>query len=431
MIVRIGRNGEIEKEVNKTIQETLIVMDMGHSHAMEYAPINPTETSQIAVVMMHCDQNYMGLKMAPALAERGYHVLACESVEGGEIDRKFKMLDSAIRYLRQNKEIEKIILMGYSGGATLMTAYQSIAENGPEIYQGDEMIYKCTLKEKPAAADGLMLIDANYGNGVMSLLSMDPAVEEEGNGMKLNPEYDIFDPTNGYDPAGAHYSEEFIRKYQSAQKARNDKLIDLALERLEKIQKGEGNYVDDEPFFITAADQPKPNNRLLPEDTRLLSHTKGEYDLVHGDESVTHERIYSLRTPECDRCFSNTYGMGVNKNTVKGFLSSQALRTTDEFAVREDGIVGVDWKSSYASPIGNIDGITVPTLIMGMTGGYEYLASEMIYERAKMEDVSIAFVRGATHMFFPNRDAEKTPGEFGDTENALYDYMAKWMKRFA
>ncbi|MCD7955752.1 MAG: alpha/beta hydrolase [Lachnospiraceae bacterium] len=431
MIIRIGRDGEVEKEVNKTIRETLIVMDMGHSHAMEYVPVNPTATSHIAVVMMHCDQNYMGLKMGPALAARGYHVLACESVEGGEIDRKLLMLDNSIRYLRGNKEIEKIILMGHSGGATLMTAYQSIAENGPSIYQGEEMIYKCTLKEKLAPADGLMLIDANYGNGVMSLLSMDPAVEEEGNGMKLNPEFDIFDPANGYDPKGAHYSDAFIKKYQAAQAARNEKLISLALERLEKISTGKGNYVDDEPFFITAADQPKPNNRLLPEDTRLLSHTKGEYDLVHGDGSITHEQIFSVRTPECDRCFSSTYGMGVNKNTVKGFLSSQALHTTEEFAVLEDGIIGVDWKSSYASPIGNIDGISVPTLMMGMTGGYEYLASEMIYERAKMEDKTIAFVRGATHMFFPNREAEKTPGEFGDTENALYDYMADWMKRFA
>ena len=125
-----------------------------------------------------------------------------------------------------------------------------------------------------------------------------------------------------------------------------------------------------------------------------------------------------------------TYGMGVNKNTVKGFLSSQAIRTTKAFAVEEDGIVGVDWHSSYASPIGNIEHIACPALFMGMTGGYEYLASEMIYEHAKMADKTIAFVRGATHMFFPNRDAEKVYGPFGDTEKALYDYMADWMTRF-
>ena len=90
----------------------------------------------------------------------------------------------------------------------------------------------------------------------------------------------------------------------------------------------------------------------------------------------------------------------------------------------------MNWNSSYASPIGNIEHISVPALFVGMTGGYEYLASEMIFNHAKMVDKTIAFVRGATHMFFPNRDAEKIHGPFGDTEKALYDYMAKWLKKF-
>ncbi len=431
MIVKIDRGGRIENEVNKTITENLIVIDMGHHMAMHYVPITPTEVSHVAVVMMHCDQNYMGINMAPELAKRGYNVLAVDAWVGGEIDRKCEHLSRMIRYLKGLDGIEKVVLMGHSGGATLMTAYQAIAENGPQVFQGDGMIYKCTVKEPLEKAEGIMLIDANYGNAVMSLLSMDPAVIEEGNGMKLDPKYDIFDPANGYDKNGANYSPEFIKMYQKAQRDRNDRIIAFALDRLEKINNGEGNYVDDEPLMITAADQPKPNNRLLPEDLHLLNHTKGEYDLLHGDGSVTHEQIKCLRTPEMDRCFSMTYGMGVNKNTIKGFLSSQAIRTTEDFAVKADGIVGVDWNSSYASPIGNIEHISVPALFMGMTGGYEYLASEMIWNHAKMADKQIAFVRGATHMFFPNRDAEKVYGPFGDTEKALYDYMANWLKKFA
>lgn len=311
-----------------------------------------------------------------------------------------------------------------------MSAYQAVAENGPEIFQKENMIYKCTVREKLEPADGIMLIDANYGNAIMSMVSLDPAVEEEGCGTKLDPKFDIFDPAHGYDRNGAHYSAEFIRMYQHAQAERNKRLIDFALERLEKINRGEGNYVDDEPMIITAADQPKPNNRLLPEDLRLLSHTKGEYDLIHGDGSISHEQIRCLRTPECDRCFSMTFGMGANKNTVKGFLSSQAIRTTEDFAITEDDVLGVDWDSSYASPISNIRHIRVPALFMGMTGGYEYLASEMIYRNAPMEDKTIAFVCGASHNFFPNRDAEAVYGSFGDTEGALYNYMADWMKRF-
>lgn len=431
MIIRIAANGTIHKEMNESITESLIVLDnKEHLLAMEYAPKVPGEKARIAVVLMHCDLNYMGLPMGPALARRGYHVLAVQSIQSGDIDRRFEILDGHVRYLRANPDIDKIILMGHSGGATLVTAYQAIAENGPEVFQTDNLIYKCGLKKKLEPADGIMLIDANYGNGVMSLVSLDPAIVEEGCGMKLDPAYDIFDPANGYDKNGANYPAEFVKKYRLAQKRRNDALIEQALERLELISSGKGNFRDDEAFFIAAANQPKPNNRMLPQDLHMLSHTKGTYDLLHGDGSVTHEQIFTVRAPECDRSFSHIYGMGVNKNTVKGFLSSQALRTTEDFNILEDDVVGVDWNSSYSTPVGNIEHIHVPALMMGMTGSYEFIAAEMIYEHAPMEDKTIAFVRGASHMFDPNHAAEKFPGEFGDTEKVLYDYMAKWMERF-
>lgn len=430
MIIRMDQGGYIETENDPAITQTFIVRDMGRFMAMEYAPVQAGAASRVAVILMHCDQNYMGLQMGPALARRGYTVLAAQSIESGPLEPKLRLLDGYVRYLRARPDIDKVVLMGHSGGATLMTAYQAIAENGPQIYQRPDMVYQTPLQDKLAPADGIMLIDANYGNGVMSLLSLDPAVLEEGNGMKLDPAFDIFDPANGYDKNGAHYLPEFQKRYWTAQKKRNDALIAKAQQRLVLIEAGKGCYIDDEAFPITAADQPKPNNRMLPEDLRLLSHTRGEYDLLHGDGHITHEQIRCVRTPEIDRSFSNTYGMGVNKNTVRGFLSAQAIRTTEDFAVREDGITGVEWNSSYASPIGNIEGISVPALFMGMTGSYEYLASEMIWDHAKMKDKTIAFVQGATHMFFPNREAEKTPGEFGDTENALYDYMAGWLKKF-
>ena len=431
MIIRIDRQGNVERDENPQVQEDLISVDMGHSLAMEYTPAVPDEKSSVAVVIMHCDQNYMSLKMGPALAAHGYHVIAADSIIGGEIEKKFELLNKYVKYLRSDASVKKIVLMGHSGGATLMTAYQAIAENGAAVFQGDNMLYKTPLNTKLESADGIMLIDANYGNGVMSLLSLDPAVIEEGNGMKLDPKFDLFDPANGYDSNGAAYSPEFIRMYQTAQAKRNERLIEKALERLEKIEKGEGCYADDEPFMITAADQPKPNNRILPEDPRLLNHTKGEYDLLHGDGSITHEQIHCVRVAEVDRCFSSTYGMGVNKNTVKGFLSSQAIRTTDGFAVTEDDVLGVDWDSSYASPIGNIQHITVPALFMGLTGSYEFLAAEMIYNHAgRIRDKTIAFIHGANHMFAPNRRAEKKPGEFGDTEKVLYGYMAGWLERF-
>lgn len=429
MIIRFDREGNANENIIPEITETFCVLGFGH-HAMYYTPKDKGALSKIAVVIMHCDANYMSMNIGPELARRGFQTLAMEAWQSGTIDGKIEHLGNAVKYLKSRDDVEKIILMGHSGGATLMTAYQAIAENGVGIFQTDKMIYKCQVKGDLIPADGMMLLDANYGNGVMELLSLDPAVIEEGNGMKLDPEYDAFSAENGYVKDATRYSAEFIRKYNRAQAERNNRIIDHAVERLEKISRGEGCYNDDEPLMLAGGSQIKPNNRLINQDISLLSHTKEPHTLISGDGTVTCEIVHSLRVPEFDRSFTSSFGAGAGQNTIKGFLSSQAIRASEDFEIREDEIVGVDFDSSYASPIGNIRYIKVPSLFIGMTGGYEYLASEMIYDNAQMEDREVAFVRGASHNFFPERSAEAVHGSFGDTENAVYDKCADWMKRF-
>lgn len=428
MIIRFGRDGVAKECVYPGITETFCVMGFGR-HAMYYAPAEPIDLSKIAVVIMHCDGNYMSMNIGPELARRGFQALALEAWQGGSIDDKLEHLGRAIKYLKGRDDVEKIILMGHSGGATLMTAYQAIAEKGVEIFRTDKMVYKCQVKDKLIPADGMMLLDANYGNAVMTMLSLDPAIIEEGNGVKLNPEFDAFNPEIGYDKNGANYSSEFVKKYNKAQAERNNRIVDYAMDRLEMIARGEGNFLDDEPLDMAGASQIKPNNRLINQDMHLLAHTKAEHTLIHGDGTVTHEQIRSLRVPEFDSNNTPYLNRAGNCSTVRAFLSSQAIRATEDFEIKEDEIVGVDWESSYASPIGNIAHISVPSLFMGMTGGYEYLASEMIYDRAPMEDKEIAFVRGASHNFFPDKAGEAVHGPYGDTENAVYDKLADWMTK--
>jgi hypothetical protein len=67
-------------------------------------------------------------------------------------------------------------------------------------------------------------------------------------------------------------------------------------------------------------------------------------------------------------------------------------------------------------------------LIMGMSGGYEFLAAEVIYEKAqKTTDKTIAFVEGATHNFVPEEATEQFPGQYGDTVGNCFDFVAKWI----
>jgi hypothetical protein len=255
----------------------------------------------------------------------------------------------------------------------------------------------------------------------MTLFSMDPSVVEEGNGLKLDPSLDIFNPANGYDPSGSHYSESFVKAFCEAQKERNNRVIGMALDRLTKIRKGEGMFSDDEPFVVEGGSQAGPSNKLFPEDVSLFAHTKGEYPVLRADGSVTTEIVRSVR-PAAPGRKSVSSRRGAAITTVKHFLSERSVLAGETYGIHADGATGILWERSYSCTPANIRHVHVPILVMGMTGNYEYLAAEEIYSAVPSEDKSIAFVEGADHNFFPI--AEK----YGDTQKLLFDHMDAWLE---
>lgn len=396
-----------------------------------YEPMQKTEKQKIAVLTMHSDEDYLDWITGPELAKRGYtalnaNVMNKEGIIFSQID-KMRSVKAAVEYLRSLPQVEKIILMGHSGGGTLMSAYQAIAENGPEVFQGPEKIYPYPSEEKLPPADGIMLLDSNWGNAVMQLLSLDPAVADENGGMMINEDLNLFNPANGFDKNGSVYSDEFIHEFQKGQSLRNIYILEYALSRLMKIEAGEGNYADDEPIIIPGSAQGFFNNKLYAQDTRLMSRTQKPHLLLHPDGSRTVEVIHSLRGPENPVSFTSSFWEGARFLSVKTYLNSYAIRTSDDYGFDEDHIWGVEWDSTYNCPPGNMEHVKVPTLVMGMTAGWEFLASETIYEMSASADKSIAFVEGATHKFTPAKHLEKAEGEFGDTVKTIHDYVDEWL----
>jgi hypothetical protein len=381
------------------------------------------------VIVMHSDGDHLAPEAASELAKRGYRALgAAVSDRDDPLDEKLLDVKAASDYLRQIPGVRKVITLGHSGGATLMSAYQNAAENGVQAFQGPEKLIQCSDLGELPPADGVMLLDSNYGNGAMTLLSLDPAVTCEDSGTELDPELDLFNPANGYNPQGSTYSDEFIRKYQKAQGERNNRLIEAAQERLHAIERGKGKYADDEPFLVPGGSQNAFNNKLFPQDIRLLSRTRQAWPLLHSDGSMTTQIIPCVRRAKNDKPFTALYRAGAIKSTVRTYLNSSAVRTTTGFGYNEDSLYGVDWLSSYSCTPGNMQGVSAPTLLMGMTGGYEFLAAEIIHENTpKIADKTIAFVEGASHGFFPAREAEAFPGQFGDTIKTMFDYVDRWL----
>jgi hypothetical protein len=418
---------------DQAIKTTFVHLGNGEPGVL-YEPVNPGPKAQIAVFAMHSANDFLTHSSCTELSRRGYRVLCANDSNSksgefndGVLDRVLLQAKAAIVYLRKYPGVKKIVLWGHSGGATVMTAYQDIAENGVKVCQDAAKIYKCpdSLAGLPPA-DGVILGDANWGLAPITLIAIDPAVGDN-NGMKVNPELDMFNPKNGFNPSGSNYSQDFIHRFQLAQGKRNNALINLALERLAAIKAGSGIYSDDEPFIIAGANFSE--NKLYATDIQLFAHTQKAWPLLHPDGSITTEVVHSVRVPTLTENPSHTMRAAL-KTTVTSFLSTYAIRVTDDYGYGDEtSMRGVEWTSSWASNPGNAEGITVPFLTMGMTGSYESATAETIHNHTKSADKTLVYVEGATHGYPTCTKCEQTPGQYGNTVKTIYDYADGWLSK--
>jgi pimeloyl-ACP methyl ester carboxylesterase len=404
-----------------------------------YEPVTPGAKSEIAVIAMHTGADYLTFPPCLELAKRGYRALCanCSTSKSGFIsdDNEDKMILNvklAVAYLRKYSGIKKIILLGHSGGGALMAGYANISENGVKICQGPEKLVPCpdTLANLPPV-DGLMLIDSNIGGGAMPLFSLDPAIVSEENGQVLNPDLDMYNPKNGFNPKGSTYSEEFKKKFFAKVSERENQLIAKALDRLAKIKAGKGNFSDDEPFVIPAGSYRA--NKLMTADMSLWAHTRSAWPLLHPDGTVTTEIVHSVRVPRGTQSPSPSLFAAGLVTTVRSFLCTFALRTTKEFGYDGSSFYGIDYESSYSNAVSDVENITKPLLQMGMTGSHEYFSAETIREHAKSADKTLAYVEGATHNFTPCKACAVAQGKaenyYGDTLKTMMDYMDGWLSK--
>ncbi|MDR1204009.1 MAG: hypothetical protein LBL26_00805 [Peptococcaceae bacterium] len=389
------------------------------ANIMLYEPIEPGENAKILLASMHgglgrtLEQNFL-----KTVATLGFRTMYCVPDHASFVDQ-FKDFANCMTFAREYDGVTKIILMGQSRGAAVMSAYQKIAENGADVFQGPER--RLPIPDIVCSpADGLMLLDANFGFMVMHVMSMNPALIEEGNAMKVDPELDALNPENGFGEEECHYTEEFRRKFLTAQRSRYYELMDLAEERWGLIQNGEGNFSDNEPFIVPDCIGTNNSPKLFAGDISYFSRTKGAYDLIHPDGSITNEVIRCLRPNENNPAFAGTKEAAF-ETTVKDFFWME-VNITEDYDYGEDYLTGVDFESSFTCSSGNVKMISCPLLLMGHTAGYEFITAEWSYENANSADKTIAFTEGATHGW-SSIDKDK----YGDTLLTEAKYVADWM----
>ncbi len=409
-------------------QSNPVFVQLGQAKGAVYKPDSGPELP-VGILVMHREANYMNNIACREFSRRGFVVLCMNSrFENNEalVDWELIPLDVAqgVNHLKSVQKVNKVILYGNSGGGVTMSFYQAVAENGPTVCQGSNKLVECgnNLAGIPRA-DGVILSDGHPGNPILRLRSINPAVNNEKTPERLNPRLDPFDPKNGYNPDGAsQYPEEFKSRYFRAQAERMNRLIDDALEILQRIEAGKHIYTDDAPFNIPKFD----GARLLSLDPSIRHTTLFPEQLLKNDGSIEIKIIESIAPsrPEL-REANQTFSEGAREGlTVRSFLSSNAIRASNSMDETQ-----IDLCSSNNSTPCMLQQVSVPLLAAANQASFQNLIQEVEinYLYAKSTDKDFIVVEGATTGVTPCTNCPLPASAYSNVTNNFFNYAAKWI----
>src|SRR5262245_49038849 len=198
-----------------------------YPHQGVYHHLKGTRPS-VAFIATHHVVDYTDHYMAKPLAEQGFGFLGWNTRYCGD-DAYFSLAPAlvdigfGVKWLREVAGVETVVLLGNSGGGSLMATYQAQASN-PDTLGGSTV---------PAVSPGDLYVSVNSHQGRPDVLTawMDPSVVDENDLLATDPELDMFDPRNG-----PPYSADFIARYRQAQRDRNHRITAWARDELDRLQ---------------------------------------------------------------------------------------------------------------------------------------------------------------------------------------------------
>jgi alpha-beta hydrolase superfamily lysophospholipase len=257
-----------------------------------------------AFIATHYNVDFAEHYLASFLAERGFGFLGWNTrFRGSEahflLDHALAEIGVGVRWLREDAGAERIVLLGNSGGGSLMAAYQSQAV-APNVAPVTGMRPVSAI-DSLVPGDLFVALAAHSGRPEVLTNWLDPSVTDEADPLSVDPALDPFNPDNG-----PPYPVEFQARYRAAQRARNERITDWALDQLGALS---NTRARDRLFTVSRswADLRMIDPRIEPSDRRpnwcyLGDPLKANYG-VFGVGTVSTLRswlsMWSLRTSQC------------------------------------------------------------------------------------------------------------------------------------
>jgi alpha-beta hydrolase superfamily lysophospholipase len=223
---------------------------VGEQVALESYLLRPARPSKTAILFMHPIGGGAYLPMINALARAGHHVIYANSRYRGAdyaliMEKVAQDLGAAIHDARERLGYERIVLAGWSGGGSLSVFYQQQAQH-PTITSSPAGDPPDLTREVMPPADAMLLLAAHVSRHGTLTEWMDPAILDESDPAKRDPELDIYNPENPNQPP---YSAEFLSRYRAAQVERNRRITRWVWDTLNGL-KASGRPQDERGFVV-------------------------------------------------------------------------------------------------------------------------------------------------------------------------------------
>ncbi|HXS61245.1 MAG TPA: alpha/beta hydrolase [Streptosporangiaceae bacterium] len=312
-----------------------------------------------ALIATHYNVDFSEHYLASFMAERGYGFLGWNTrFRGAEahflLDHALAEIGVGVRWLRESAGVERVVLLGNSGGGSLMAAYQSQAVE-PNVTPVAGMRPLAAIEDLPAG-DAFIALAAHTGRPEVLTAWLDPSVTDETDPLSVDPSLDPFDAQNG-----PPFSDEFVARYRAAQRARNERITDWALAQLAAL---EGTRARDRLFCVsrTWADLRMIDPAIEPSDRRPNWCYLGEP--VKANYGV--------------------FGIGT-LSTLRSWLSMWSLRT------------------SQAAAAPHLGRITVPSLVVNATADTGVYDSDArgLFDALAASDKQFATIKADHYLLDP------------------------------